>query len=380
MAQGQARELIRSPESDARPDFGSPNPRQALPGRRAGDNVGSMGRRGLLLLCLPLLAALGLAGCGRGVDTAPSTDSRLPGAIDPADWAPVGWTWGLIQPSKAAVPQRYGVAAAATAPRAQILLLTGYGDFVEVHYRQLGRFVGQYYVSWALDGAGQGGSGRRVAIRDLGHVDSFDDDVATIHAFTAHTIHPQPDLPLVLMADGAAAPEALRAAREGLPGVAGLILVRPTLRPPVEADARLVEWAPRLWLGFIRAPGGGGWRRDDSQSVRTEAGRRMAWQATNPDLRMGGPSLGWLSAFNDLTKTATAPGLGHVQTPVLILSAKGAGAADWSPICRALPHCTLAAIGPDSTAQEIAFVEGFVAKSAPKPHPLTALPNDDPQR
>ena len=335
-----------------------------------------MGRRGLLLLCL-----LGLAACGARDDGAPFTDSRPPPALSPADWAPVGWTWGLIQPPKAAVAQRYGVAAAATAPRAQVLLLTGYGDFAETHYRQLGRFIGQYYVSWTLDGAGQGGSGRRIAIRDLGHVDSFDDDVTAIHALSAQTIHPVPGLPLVLIAEGTAAPGALRAAREGLPGVSGLILVRPTLKPPIEADPRLVEWAPRLWLGFIRAPGGDGWKRSDAaQDMRTDAGRRMAWQQANPDLRMGDPSLGWLAAFDALTKAATAPGLGHVQTPVLILSARGTGDADWSPICHALPRCTLAATGQDATALEIAFAETFVPKGAPRPHPLGALSNDDPQR
>ncbi len=373
MAQGQAGGLTCI---EAQAAFGSPIPRQALPGRGAADNVGSMGRWGLLLLCL-----LGLAACGARGDGAPFTDSHPPPGLSPADWAPTGWTWGLIQPSKAAAAQRYGVAAAATAPRAQVLLLSGYGDFAETHYRQLGRFVGQYYVSWALDGAGQGGSGRKIAIRDLGHVDSFDDDVAAIHGLTTQTVHPQPGLPLVLVAEGTAAPAALRAAREGLPGVSALILVRPTLKPPIEADPRLVEWAPRLWLGSIRAPGGGGWRRSDAaQDLHTDDGRKMAWQQANPDLRMGGPSLGWLSAFGDLTHTATAPGLDRVQTPVLVLSAKGAGDADWSPVCRALPRCTLAATGLDPTAQEIAFVETFVPKGAPAPHPLSALSNDDPQR
>jgi len=335
-----------------------------------------MGGRGLVFALVLLLAA-----CGARDDSAAFTDSRLPPALGLADFPPAGWAWGLIQTAKDAPPQRYGVGAAATAPRAQVLVMPGYGDFAETHYRQLRAFVGQYYISWALDGAGQGGSGRAVGPRDLGHVDSFDPDVAAVGAMVRQTIRPSPDAPLVLVADGTAAPVALRALQGSSQGISGIVLARPSLTELMAVDTRLTTWAARLHLGFIRAPGGSGWSHDAGLSdISTDRGRRLAWQAANPDLRMGDPSLGWLAAFDDLTGAVKAVGWSRVTVPVLILTPRGDADPDWAPICRALPHCILEVLPKDPTAREIAFVETFVAKDAPVPHPLGALSNDDPQR
>ena len=335
-----------------------------------------MGRRGVLLACLTLLAA-----CGAGDAGAPFVDSRPPPALSQADWPPIGWAWGLIQTADKAPAQRYGVAAAATMPRAQVLVLPGYGDFAETHYRQIRSFIGQFYVTWALDGAGQGGSGRSVGPRDLGHVDSFDPDVAAVQGLVQRTIRPSPRAPLVLVAEATAAPVALRALQRDPSGISGVVLVRPVFRSGASVDPKLSDWAARLHVGGIRAPGGSGWSHAaKTPDVLTDEGRRQAWQAANPDLRMGGPSLGWLAAFDGLVSQAKGAGWRQVATPVLILSVHGAADADAGPICRALPHCTLETIGKDPTPREIAFVEGFVPKGAPAAHPLTALPNDDPQR
>ena len=335
-----------------------------------------MGRRGVLLAGLLLLAA-----CGAGDAGAPFVDSRPPPALSQADWPPIGWAWGLIQTDANAPPQRYGVAAAATMPRAQVLVLPGYGDFAETHFRQLKAFVGQFYVSWALDGAGQGGSGRSAGPRDLGHVDSFDPDVSAIPALIQGAIRPAPGAPLVLIAEGTAAPVALRALQRDPAGISGVILVRPIFRYPATIDQNASDWAARLRLGFVRAPGGFGWTHDAKAiDTSTDRGRRQAWQAANPDLRMGDPSLGWLAAFADLVSQEKAAGWRQVSTPVLILSDHGTANADAAPICRALPHCLLEPVGTNPVAREIAFAETFVPKDAPVPHPLSTLPNDDPQR
>ena len=335
-----------------------------------------MGGRGLVFALVLLLAA-----CGARDDSAPFTDSRLPPALSLADFPPAGWAWGLIQTAKDAPAQRYGVAAPATAPRAQVLVLPGYGDFAETHYRQLRAFVGQYYISWALDGAGQGGSGRAVGPRDLGHADAFDPDVVAVSAMVRQSIRPSQDAPLVLVAEGTAAPVALRALQTNAQGVSGVVLVQPSLTGTITADARLTTWAPRLHLGFIRAPGGSGWSHDaGTPDISTDRGRRLAWQAANPDLRMGDPSLGWLAAFDDLTSAVKAAGWSRVTVPVLILTPRGGADPDWAPICRALPHCVLEPLPKDPTRREIAFAETFVPKDAPVPHPLGALSNDDPQR
>ena len=335
-----------------------------------------MGGRGLVLAVVLLLA-----GCGARDDSAPFTDSRIPPALGPADFPPIGWTWGLIQTGKDEPAQRYGVAAAATIPRAQVLVLPGYGDFAEAHYRQLITFVGRYYVSWTLDGAGQGGSGRKAGPRDLGHVDSFEPDIDAVGAMARQTIRPAAGTPLVLVAEGTAAPVALAAVERDASGVAGLILLRPSLRRPSTLDSRVSDWAARLHLGFIRAPGGSGWVHDaKTPDNRTDAGRRLAWQEANPDLRMGDPSLGWLAAFDVLTAQTKAGGGRGVPVPVLVLGSGAAADGDWSGLCRRLPRCSFERAPADATTREVSFIETFVAKDAPTPHPIGALSNDDPQR
>ena len=225
------------------------------------------------------------------------------------------------------------------------------------------------------------GRAARSAPRDLGHVDSFQPDVDAVGAMIRQTIRPSPDTPLVLVAEGTAAPVALRSLQASSQGAAGLVLVRPSLSGPIAVDPRLTSWAARLHLGSIRTPGGSGWTHDAATlDIATDRGRRLAWQAANPDLRMGDPSLGWLAAFDDLTRALEAAGWSRVTVPVLILTPRGGGDLDWAPICRAMPHCTLEGLPKDPTAREIAFVETFVPKNAPVPHPLAALSNDDPQR
>ena len=67
------------------------------------------------------------------------------------DWPPQGWAWGLIQLG-AAPPQRYGVGAPATVPRAQVLILPGYGDFAEVDFPQASALIAQGDTVWTCSG------------------------------------------------------------------------------------------------------------------------------------------------------------------------------------------------------------------------------------
>jgi lysophospholipase len=294
-------------------------------------------RRALLALLLAL------AGCEPRGERDPFTDSRVPPGLGPAFWPPQGWTWGLIQVGKTP-PQRYGVAAPPDeGPVAQVLIMPGYGEVAEEEFAAANALIERRVQVWTLDGVGQGGSGRITGPRDLGHVDSFASDIEGVRRMVAEVIRSTPDAPLVIVADGTAAPVLLRAADQGLPGVSALVLTAPRLshaRP-----APITGWSRWLGLERHRAPGGSGWRRDQPRAAPdSTAFARLAWQAANPDLRMGGPSLGWLAAFADLSAAVRARTLGKAAPPVLILvdpAEPAADRADASRLCQGLPHCDL---------------------------------------
>ena len=324
-----------------------------------------------------LVLALCLAACGDPAAHAPFTDSRLPPGLSQADWPPHGWTWGLIR-NGSDPQQRYGVAAAATVPRAEVLILPGYGDFAETHFAEAGGLIGKGDTVWILDGAGQGGSGRLAGPRDLGHVAAFDGDLQAVGVMAQKVIRPGADAPLFLIAEGTAAPVALRALQLGRIHAAGLILVDPTLKPPVAIDLGQPRWASRLLFGAVRAPGGGGWDRN-SQPKDPAGQRRILWQTANPDLRMGGPSLGWLATFDDLVRQTQGDGLGKVVVPVLVISTGQSDAGEDNKICQALPHCVRQSLATLQTLGEVegAFIQNQMPANALAPWTSAVSPEDD---
>jgi lysophospholipase len=326
-------------------------------------------RGGVLLALL-----LSLSACGARGERDPFADSRIPSGLGPAFWPPPGWTWGLIQVGRSP-PQRYGVAAPQDEPPiAQVLLLPGYGGAAEETFRAANGFLDRRVQVWALDGVGQGGSGRIALPRDLGHVASFQPDILGVQQMVSQVIRPTPDAPLVAVADGTAAPVLLAALQRGLPGVAAIVLTEPGLgdhAPGRLLSPQAVGLACRLGLGRMRAPGAAGWRRQANAAPGSSGFVRQAWQTANPDLRMGGPSLGWVAAFDALQAQVRADGLRKAAAPALVLVDPAELADDRAraaALCRALPRCTLASAGADQwPAREADFIAG-AARTASLPN------------
>jgi lysophospholipase len=298
-------------------------------------------RRRLLpfLLCLPLLA------CGQSSDRAPFVDSRAPPSLTPRFYPPEGWAWGLIQAGEAP-PQRYGVASPPVASTAQVLILTGYGQPAEAWFETANDLVGVGYTVWILERAGEGGSGRYAGPRDLVHAPSFEDDVAVTRALAVSFIPRDPRQPVIVLGEGVGAVVALQAAEAGMP-VDGMVLSSGQFTGPTQG--KIAAWTRLFGLTAVRAPAGGGWSRDGVDpytAALTHDPRRgavaHAWQLANPDLRMGGPSIGWISAATAASGSAVI-GAAQSGAPVLMLS-PGDDSRDMqngrARLCHALPHCT----------------------------------------
>ncbi|MFI4975808.1 MAG: serine aminopeptidase domain-containing protein [Caulobacterales bacterium] len=266
-----------------------------------------------------LAACILLAGCDRHSEKDPFTDSRPPPGLAERFYPPEGWAWGLIQ-VEGQPAQRYGVSAAAATPRAQVLILPGYGETAETWFETARALNAAGAVVWVLEGIGQGGSGRLQSPRDLGRVRSFAGDVAAVRAMAATVIRPEARTPLILLGQGDGALIAARAVETGLrPG--GLILSAPDCAPSLLAGDG--PWLPGL--GGLRAPSGRPWRREAPDAFGSGATHDAwrgavthAWQLANPDLRMGGPSLDWLAA-RDALRDADNAELDRLNAPTLVL-------------------------------------------------------------
>lgn len=317
----------------------------------AGAALRAVGKHGNLAPMRRLLAIAGLlfvlTGCGGADDRAPFTDSRIPPSLGPRFWPPEGWAWGLIGVGEAPV-QRYGVSSTAGSPRGNILILTDDRELAEAWFETARDLNAMGYSVWVLERAGQSGSARYAGPRELIHAPTFDDDVAATRALARSIVSADSETPLTVVGQGVGALIALRAVQTGAPAAA-LVLSGPKLKPEGALPA-WPAWLMKLGAGHLPTSVGQGWKRegpDDFKAGRTQDRLRgavqRAWQTANPDLRMGGHSLGWTSAFA-VAGTSLQEDAAAVRQPTLLLVAKSdARTTDDFALCQALQTCRAAA-------------------------------------
>jgi lysophospholipase len=291
------------------------------------------------LAALALIVWLGLMWLGLAPrdSRAPFAESRVPPDLAERFYPPENWAWGLVQIGDGPA-LRYGVAAPPDAvSRAQVLILPDYGESAETWFETVRDLNGAGLTVWVLEGVGQGGSSRLTRRRDLGHVVSFDADLAIARTMADQVIRPDPDVPWAILGEGHGALVAARLVETGA-RPAALILSAPACPAESSVGARLRA----LGLGVLRAPGAGGWRRDgpdDFAAGRTHDRWRGSvthrWQLANPDLRLGGPSLDWLSAETNLAQAAEA-NIGQIGIPTLVLRPGGRAPCPSPPAARSV--------------------------------------------
>lgn len=288
-----------------------------------------------------------LAACGGGDGRAPFVESRIPPALGPRFWAPDGWAWGLLKIGDAPA-LRYGVASTPITPQAQILILTGYGESAEAWFETARDLNRRGYSVWVLERAGQGGSERYALPRDLGHAPNFKDDIRAVKTLARMIEAGSPGAPIIILGHSVGGLVAVAAVEQGAPA-RGLILSAPAFAGKDLVDGSKANLV-KVGLGRLPAAVGSGWSRGGPDARgqgltgdRWRGAVQKAWQTANPDLRMGGQSLGWLGAFRE-TSNAIQPGLARLETPTLLLSGgldSNADAAEQARICKAMARCTL---------------------------------------
>jgi len=267
---------------------------------------------------------------------------------------PPGFVWGGIATADGAV-LRWGHLAAEN-PRAQCVLVGGFGDFIEKQFETIRDLAARGLSVWCLDWRGQGGSTRPKRLPQRPRARRFDRDAAELAQFAAAKL--QADLPRILIAHsmgGAIAllclhsqPDLFDAAILSAP-MLGLLTGKapPTLLRAVTGPARLAG------LGAVRLPGTYRWHPDrpptpERSRVSSDAERcriRHAWISSEPGLRLDQPTYGWLDPALGLIARMRRPRfLAGISTPILIGSAGRehvVAPAAHRRAARHLPDCTL---------------------------------------
>ncbi len=246
----------------------------------------------------------------------------------PADTAPESFT--LHDGWSVRAFQRRGGGGDA---KGSILCQGGRGDFLEKYLECLAHWHDQGWNVAGFDWRGQGGSGRFLADRSVGHVGNFAqwiDDLAEYYAHWQATTSG----PHIVVGHSMGGHLVLRALIEKRIAPDGVVLVSPMLGfetgpLPVAVSAWLVRWAARLgraekpaWKANER-PGA---NRVSRQKFLTHDADRYAdelwWRAENPELALGPPSIHWLIQAQDSNlRIAQAHGPESVAVPMLILGA-----------------------------------------------------------
>jgi lysophospholipase len=286
-------------------------------------------------------AAPGLAGMRR----APGLAARF--------LVPPGFVWGSFPTADGAV-LRWGHLAAER-PRAECVLVGGFGDFIEKQFETIRDLVRRGLSVWCLDWRGQGGSTRPKRWPYRPRARRFDRDAAELAQFA--TKYLSPDRPHVLIAHSMGGAIALLCLRRHPRLFDAAILSAPMLgllngAPPMLL--RAVTGPVRLsGLGICRLPGTRRWHPDrpptpERSRVSSDAERcriRHAWVSSNPALRLDQPTYGWLDpALSLIGRIGKRRFLSGITTPILLGSAGReqivASAAHYRA-ARFLPHCTL---------------------------------------
>ena len=288
-----------------------------------------------------LLAALTclLAACRPGDDLGPFADSRIPPAMAERFFPPEGWTWGYIGVGESPL-QRYGVASTQRVPTAIVIIVPGYGETAETWFETASNLIARGCTVWILDRAGQGGSARETAPRDLGSIADFNTEISTLRELVRVVVRPPSGARLFLLSHADGAVVALAAVRAGLP-VAGVIASSAALGPAGELKPpgrfSRPEAKPRGWTHWSRET------PDDMAAGRTHDRFRgavtKAWMTANPDLRLAGPSRAW-----DFTYRAASRALAQqsgASVPVTMLNPNSTAAA----LCARMERCRIVTLG-----------------------------------
>ena len=239
--------------------------------------------------------------------------------------------------------------------KGSILLLNGRREFMEKYSETIEELNHQRFNVYSFDWRGQGLSSRMLANRHKGFIDDYDVYLNDLNMFVTKIVMPESVHPLIIIAHSMGAHIALRFMHDQ-PDTADMAVLTSPMIDIFESSLyrRVVKLITRIAIktGFSHSYtiGSGDYTDEKfkgneltSDPVRfTDAKKAIT---KNPDLALGGPTYGWLSATLISTDILIQQGFAaKVTTPILMVIAgndKIVSIKSQKKFCTMLPNCRL---------------------------------------
>ena len=264
--------------------------------------------------------------------------------------APVFSPHFIVTPSAARLRTALFPPTPGAAERGVCVLLHGQTEFIEKYGEVIGELQARGFIVATFDWRGQGGSSRAVADTRKAHVRDFaefDEDLAT---FLDQVVRPLNSGAPFALAHSMGAHILLRTLHDRPRAFSGAVLSAPMQAISTRGTP---SWAANL---MTRAMNGVGRSEDwvlgmearDPLKLKFEdnlvTSDRIRWARAqnlivkNPELRLAGPTWGWLKAAAASMAMEMAPGYAEaIETPVLVCGA-GKDRIVLTPAIRAFAH------------------------------------------
>jgi lysophospholipase len=247
-------------------------------------------------------------------------------------------------------------AAPGIGSRGVCVLLDGQTEFLEKYDEVAGELSARGFHVAALDWRGQGASERLVPDALKAHVRDFADYDADLAAFMDQVVKPLSPKPPLALAHSMGGHILMRALHDHPGEFVAAVATAPMMRaltrgfPPILA--RAVCYAENLagqqdtwvWGMAERDPLKMSFEDNLVTSDRGRFARNQSYLAAQKDIRLAGPTWGWLEAAYRSMSRAMSPGFPEaIQTPVLIIGAGRDRIVDTSAereFAARLPHGT----------------------------------------
>jgi lysophospholipase len=215
--------------------------------------------------------------------------------------------------------------------RGVCVLLHGQTEFIEKYVEVIGELQKRGFTVATFDWPGQGGSYRFLADPLKAHVGNFADYDSALWLFMDEVVKPLADKPPTILAHSMGGHIALRAMHDRPNAFTCAVLSAPMLRALTRGYPRWLARAACWVENQIGAANDWVWGMDqrdphlvtfDTQLVTSDRARFQRTQdfvRKHPDLRLAGPTWGWLEAAYRSMAIVMAPGYAEaIATPVLI--------------------------------------------------------------
>jgi len=223
---------------------------------------------------------------------------------------------------------RYAINCEGTGHRGTVCIFHGRRGYIERDYETVTNLTDRGFAVALLDWRGQGRSDRLLKDHSKGHIKNFAQYDADLEAFMKKVVLPDCPPPYYGLAHSTGANVLLRALQKSTWFEASVLLAPMlgfrTSRIPHALLAFVINSLTAIGLGSLSFPGDFKERRFPG-NVLSHDERRFSRQVDllkeNPDLDLGGPTFGWLSAALAANKyLMSLKGSDVLLSPVLIVA------------------------------------------------------------